>query len=377
MYWQREYLRKSATLTNGGTWREDLPKDGLLSGILFHISRQGVTDSMLTTQKWRLLDYLSKIEIIANGSTVIKSITGPVAHYLQWLDGGGAAPDQHFNYGSSTKRCHLMLNFGRRMFDPTYGLDLSKFDSVEVKVTNDGSSTYFGGDWSLDALCYYKRGGAAPGFSGFYRTEEWRKWTTVLDERKYLALPTEEVIRRIVLQVEPAVDANKAAKTTPYNVAYDIELYLQSGLLKVWDGGLRDLWYENYFDFGRDVIQPLQPYHTQDYGIWTGLGQTLGYAGARMPHNGVQDTASTSITPGDDSATLRRQTDTDSDQDALLVMGLALENCAVLRFDHGDDPADYLDPDLEKTVKLDIHTRNAASAAGGTIRVVLDRLIRN
>jgi len=178
-----------------------------------------------------------------------------------------------------------------------------------------------------------------------------------------------------VLQVIPDLDAYYAAETTPYNVAYDIELYLKTGVLKVFDGSLRDLWYENYFDIGRDVLQPLQPYHTAAYGIWTGLGQTLGFAGARMPHDSTQDTASTSIYPGDDSSTLRRMTDTDNDQDTLLAMGLALENCATFRFDQLYDPASFLDPEANKTVQLNIQTRDSASAADGTIRVILDRYV--
>lgn len=68
-------------------------------------------------------------------------------------------------------------------------------------------------------------------------------------------------------------------------------------------------------------------------------------------------------------------TDTDSDQDTLLAMGLALENCAYFRFDHLYDPASYLDPDASKTVQLDIHTRNASSAADGTIKVALERFV--
>lgn len=376
MYWQREYLRTAATLPNGGTWREDLPTSGLLGSILLHISRGAVTDSMLTTEKWRLEDYVSKIELIGNGSTVIKSFTGQIAKYLTWLDGGGGTPDKKFNYGSSTRRFHTMLNFGRRLFDTGLGLDLSKWANVEIRITNDGSSTYFGGDWSVDALCYYLRDAPAGAFAGYLRTEEWRKWTTIADERKYLVLPVEYPLRRIVLQVIPDVDAKNAAETTPYNVAYDIELYLKTGVLKVWDSGLRDLWYENYFDLGRDVLVAIEPYTTQDYGIHTGLGQVIGAAGLRLPHDGVQDTASTSITPGDDSATLRRMTDTDSDQDAILAMGLSLENCSVFRFDHIDEPEHYLDPDAQKNVQLNIHTRNADSAADGTIRVILDRLVR-
>jgi hypothetical protein len=67
--------------------------------------------------------------------------------------------------------------------------------------------------------------------------------------------------------------------------------------------------------------------------------------------------------------------DGDNDQDAWLVMGLALENCAYFRFDQEGDPNQWLDPEMNKTVTLDVHTRNAASAADGTIKVCLERLV--
>jgi hypothetical protein len=59
----------------------------------------------------------------------------------------------------------------------------------------------------------------------------------------------------------------------------------------------------------------------------------------------------------------------------MLVAGLALENCAVFRFDHLPDFARWLDPRAMDTVQLNIATRDASTAAGGTIRVILDRFV--
>lgn len=375
MYWQRTFLKQGDSLPIGSYWREDLPKEGLLGSLQFHVRGTPVNDSMIASEKWRMLDFISKIEIIGNGSTPIKTVTGPIAAYLGWLDGGGGAPDKHFNYGTSTKRCHLNLNFGRRLFDPLYGLDLSKWNSVEVKVTNDGSATYFTGNLTIDAICYYLREPVEPGFSGYFDTQIWREWTTVADEKKYLKLEFANRLRRIVMQVIPDLDANNAAETTPYNVVDDVELYLRTGVLSVFDASLRELWYENYFDLGRDVLQALEPYTTDGKGIWTGLGQTLGAGGLRLNHAGAQSSYGTTLVPGLDSATLEREAATENDQDSLLVMGLALENCAVLRFDQADDPEQYLDPVKDRTVQLNVHTANAASAADGTVRVVVDQFV--
>jgi len=373
MYWQNEVLRKSAVFTTGGTFRLDLPDNGLLGGISLQISGTPVNDSMIATEKWRLLDFISAIEVIADGSTVLKSVTGQVAKYLAWLDGGGCIPDQYHNYGTSTKRVRTVVNFGRRFRDPGMGLDLSRYNSVELQLTNDGSATYFTGNLAVDVIGHFLRDAPGGTFPGFMRTEEWRKWTTVADEKKYLELPTRDKLRRIILQVIPDVGSSMESETQGYNVADVIELYLKTGLLKVFDSSLRELWYDNLWEDGRDVLQALHSYHTDEYGIHMGLGQTLGIAGARLMQSHSQSTYGTSIWPGEDNATQRRLSNSEADEDAIIAVGLSLENCSFFRFDQSPDPTSWLDTEAMKTVQLNIHTADSASAADGTIRVVLDR----
>jgi len=375
VYWRREYLRKAASLAVGGTWREDLPDHGQLGGILMHIYGGAVNSSMIALKKWRLIDYIDSIEIIGDGSEVIKSYTGQLAKYINWLDGGIAYPDKHFNYGTSTRRFHFFIPFGRKMFDPSLGLDLDKWSNVEISVKNDAAAAQFTTAPSIDAMMYFLEG--APGaFPGYLRTEEWRKYTTASAEIKYLELPTQHKIRRIIFQVWPAWDTDDyLANTTPYSLLYNIELNFKTGMLKVWDGNLRDLWYENAFDIGRDVLQGAESVHTQDYGIWNGLGQTLAFGGLRTPHDGTQDTATPSLSPGEDSSTQSRMTDTDADTDSLMFLGLALENCAHFRFDRDENPLSWLDPKAMDTVQLNLQTGSGASYTGGIIRVILDRYV--
>ena len=376
MYFQREFLRLAAAWPTGGTLKLDLPTTGFLGSILVHARRAGVTDAFNALEKWRLIDYINKIEVIANGSTIIKSITGEVAKALAFFDGGGSAPDQEFNYGSSTKRAHFPINFGRRLFDPRMYLDLSRFSKVEVQLTNDGAAAQFAGDWTVDLLCYYLRGTGVPPSLGYMRTEEWRKITTVQNKREYLDLPTELPIRRLILQVLSAVGATENASTTPYNVLDDIELYLKSKATKVLDYSLRDLWYENYFDYGKQALAALEPYHTGGQGVKTGLGQALAKAIGQMPQGGTPGAATVALEPGNDGQT-QKLLRTGPDNYSMIMLGLALENCAVIRFDHDlEDPSTWLDPNAEKVVNLDLHTADASSAADGTIRVITDRLVR-
>ncbi|MCL6601068.1 MAG: hypothetical protein K6T81_20385 [Alicyclobacillus macrosporangiidus] len=376
MYWQREVFRSSATWARGGAYRQELPDAGLLGGILIHVSGTPVTDSMIATEKWRIKDFITELKIVGNGNRTIHAVTGPVLHAVNFLDGGSSLLDKAHNYGSSTLHYHAFVPFGRGIFDQQYGLDLGAWDSVEMLFVNDASSTYFSADWTITSILYWLREASPGQFIGYRSIEEYRKWTTVSDEWVYLDLPTEHRLRRLMLQVLADVDENNLAKTTPYNVAYEIKLKLRSGAVEVYNGNLRDLWYDNALYLGRDPIVGIEPYTSDGKGIHTGLGQVLAMGGVRLPHGGVQNTYGTSMVPGHDGQTLEREVPTDAEQDALILSGLAYENVAFFPFDFNGDPNSYLDLRAEGTVKLDVHTRSGAAYAGGTIRVILDKMIQ-
>ena len=375
MYWERVYLRQAEPWTNGGTLKLDLPKSGKLGSIMVHAYRAGVTDAFNAQYKWRLIDYISKIEVLYNGTRPIKSLTGEECKGLSIFDGMGSAPDQEFNYGSSTKRAHFMLNFGRRLFDKRYFLDLGRFDSVEIQLTNDGSSTYFGGNWSVDLLMYMLRGADAPASQGYFRTEDWKSWTTVQNTWQYLDLPTELMLRRLLLHVLPAHGTNQNADTQGYNVVDQIKLMQRARTEHIWDQSLRELWYENYMTRGREFLSYLEPYHTGGYGVKTGLGQVLGKAIGQMPQGGTPVTPTIALEPGNDGDT-QKLLRTGSDNYSMIMGGLAPENCAVIEFDQdADNPNSWLDLAAVKPVNLDVHTKDSASADNGVVRVVLDRLV--
>jgi len=375
MYWQSEFLRNAAAWTRNSTYRLDLPQNGFLSSIILHGRGTPVVDARLTDHLWRFLDGVSKIEVVLNGSTVCKSFTGQVGHFLQWKDGGPAIVDQHHNYGTSTLRWHSVINFGRHFKDTLYGLDLSRWDNVELRLTNDWTSSDFSAEHAIDVIPVYLRDTVANPFRGYFRTEEWNTYTTVASEKKYLELPTEHKIRRVVIQTTPTFSATGNANRTPYSTLSDIEFFLRTGQLKVFDATLRELWFENLFMDGRDVLQGAESYHNDGEGFLTGLGQTLYKAGVVLSPDGSQSTWAPDMVPGEDSSTQSRQADGSNDQFSLLLAGLSLENCAWFDFTQPDEPEGYLDPEMNKTVQLNYTIGSNANDTGATIRTVLDRFV--
>jgi hypothetical protein len=88
MYKQYEYLREAVTMTRNQTYKLDLPKSGMLSSILFKVEAACASGATLAGGNWRLLDFLGKLEVIANGSTIVKSLDVKHCHFLTWLHQG-------------------------------------------------------------------------------------------------------------------------------------------------------------------------------------------------------------------------------------------------------------------------------------------------
>ncbi|GAI97493.1 unnamed protein product, partial [marine sediment metagenome] len=224
--------------------RDNLPDDGLLIALIIHAHQGAVMDSMLAIEKWRISDYISELKIVGNGSTPIKAYTGNVCHFYQWLYGGGGAPDKAHNYGTSQKRFHSAILFGRHLYDFDYGLDLSKWDSVEMVFSNDAAAAQFTSAWDLDVTGIFLRDAPEDQLKGYFVTEQWRRWTTVRAEEVNLKLPTAHKIRSIVMQVYPDVGATMLDTTTLYNTLYNIHLAFKTGARDVFNSNLhrhRDL----------------------------------------------------------------------------------------------------------------------------------------
>lgn len=374
-YFQWQRLASGQSFVTGAKYNLDLPSKGLLSSLMFQVYATPVNDARIATEKWRLIDFIDGIDIKANGTRTIKALTGQLAHYLQYRDGGASIVNQHHNYGTSTLRQHFMVNFGRWPRDRDFGLPLEMFDNVELILSNDGSGTYFTGNMTVDILGLFYREADAGAFKGFLQTEVYKKYTTAAAGVENTKLPTEGMLRRLVMQVIPDVDANMVAETTPYNVAYNIKVTKNSRAAEIWNDNLRYLWYANAFESDRDALAGAETYHTDGYGVHTGLGQTLYKAGSYLSHDGGQSTYAPDFVPGEDSSTQTRQCDGDSDQFSALFAGLALENCAELDFSDYGGTEGMLDLEAEKDVEVEITTRDAASAADGTIRIVTDRVM--
>lgn len=373
MYKQLEYLRESVAMTRGATYREDLPETGLLSGLFLKVSAPSTSGATLADELWRLQDHLGTLEIIGNGATVIKSADWKNFAHIHFVRQKTHPLGAWRNYATNTQFEYLLVLFGRKLWDPEFGLDLSRWDNVEFRLTNSSSATYHGSDPNISILqCYLRE--HAGGFRGFLRTEKWREWSTVADETKYFVLPTEFPIGSVHLRALMARSSG-VGDTSFENLMDDIDFSLQGGTRRVYKGGIDDLALVDYYDVGSSLITAGFADVNADRGFNMGLGRILGSASASGSKDGAGSATIPTIEGDRNDGTMKPETREADSPIHYLTQGYAFQNSVSLWHSPSLAADEMLDPAQAGEMRLNIHTRNTSASAGGTNQVILERLV--
>jgi hypothetical protein len=372
MYKQLEYLRENDTFTVGGTYRKDLSDSGMLSALLLKIDGTCVSNATIEGGPWRMIDHISKIEVIANGATVIKSLNGKQAQFIDWKRLKKVPPAWWRNYATNTQQDYIWLLFGRKLWDTEYGLDLSRFDSVELRVTNSSSSTYHSAI-SIGVLQYYLR--ELPGaFRGFLRSEEFRSWTPVQNATEYLSLPTEFPIAGIYLWSLPAA-TNYVSDTGYANPMDDIDFKIGGGTKQVYKGGLDDLGISDYMDDAGEVMTAGHLFNHADYGADIGLGRPFGGAWGAGSKSGSGCSTVPTMEADPTLPTIKPEAFDGSDSIEFILRGVAYHQQVALHFSPNLTEDELLIPSRDGVMTLNIHTADSSSADAGTNAVTLERVV--
>jgi len=380
MFWQRETLRDGASMAFGQTYELDLPKNGQLGSLVLQMSSSPGSNKLIILPKWRLIDYISKIEVIGDGSEVIKSYDGVEAIAAAFYDDGRVPPGLWRTYATTPQRQWVPIHFGRFLQDELYGLDLSKFNQVSLKITNDATSSLFTTDINLSVFGYFLREGGGFG-AGYFREEVWKSWLPVAAAIEYSDLPVSHPIRRILLEARPARDvADAKNNSTMIALMSLIDYTFRTGQIRVYHDSLERLGHLSVLEGIGEVVTRGSIDRTAAYGFECGVGYGTHNMGAGMP----DASGSTSIT-----ASMIKDIQ-DSAQEvgyraasgplSWAVRGMAFCDCTPLHFARKADLSDLLDPAALDVVKVDItctagltltgDSRNARSA------IILSRLVR-
>lgn len=136
-----------ASDVSAGTETIDLPEGGILNEVIAQIrSKKAYSDNAMKP------DYhiLRKIELLVNGSQVVKSLSGRQAMALMWYNGGpfGITNTYQAQANDNIVYSEFPLYLGRFAGDTKAGLDLGSYSNPQLRLTwNTADETIDGVAW--------------------------------------------------------------------------------------------------------------------------------------------------------------------------------------------------------------------------------------
>jgi len=365
-----ELTREQAESIGGtGIWK--FPNAGKITAVILRITAD--CNNINGQEVSKLVDTLSKIEVIVNGHRQLHSYTGQIAQAMAFYDKGMNPIDKLTEYASAMQRCIIPIYFGRELGDPDIGLDLSKYDSVRLHVTNAMDSTYWA---NLSIKPHYielmGETGALFG-KGVLEKTVYKEYNTEQDGREYVDLQEDGLLRRVILQGIPDRSGN-IDKCDFRDVFYDLKYESLGKKVDIFDLDFDRLLWWNALEYGYNLMSHGQAYRVADDAYQHGAGMLLAAAlGSSSSDNAVSTVVPTK--GGEDDGSLKFEGyEADSPID-FITKGIGIFHTGVFRHDRQPDCSDYLDLPTWKTMRLTLHTRNSANAAGAAAKVVTERLV--
>ncbi len=200
--WRTHYLIPERSFASAAqTEVFDLPLVGVLSDIMLEIYAQ----SGNINADIFLADILTKIEVIGDGSTVIKSFTGKECQALAAYNDGRMPPDKEL---SPSGGCwgYFPIYFGRYPGDQMYALNCGNWNSLQLRLTyaltaggTINTSGFMSTGAKITAWGHYAPVAAGFAPKGYIKSEEKHVWTTAATTNYDFDLARDYPYRRLML----------------------------------------------------------------------------------------------------------------------------------------------------------------------------------
>ena len=242
MYFKEQRYEKMKVMTLNSTYTKELPESGLLDSIdLFFYDKTGA--DMSSSAPENLHHHITKLEVIGNNDKTLLSMTGEEALAKAYRKIGALPPFKQNEYNATYQDLTIPLFFGRKFKDTDYALDLSQWDKVELKITNDLSSTYHDSTvFCVDMrLCTIEDATKIP--AKFMKQWEYETEKPSADA-SYVRpkLPSSGKLRSLMIQLDPDLTATTGAVAQdPASDNYNWKLLFKDRALTVIDARPRDL----------------------------------------------------------------------------------------------------------------------------------------
>lgn len=370
MYFKEQRYEKAKALTLASTYTKQLPESGLLDSMSLYF-RITNASGVAGDAPCNMHHHITKIEVIGDSDKTLFSLTGEEAIAKAYRRMGALPPFKQNEYGSKSQDLLIPVFFGRQFKDGVYGLDLSKWDKVEVQITNDFSSTYFGStSLNVDVrLCTLEDGPAS--LAKFIKQWEYQKDTpSAAGEYTRPKLPTSGLLRSLMIQLDPTLTASTAAVASdPAGDSYNWKLWFKDRSLTIIDSRPRDIMRDEHRRLGVGNSS-CKPYPSTTRYTDFHWAEVLAAAISHIKENGADVTVSSLADSRDRYQALAFAGGSTFYQ--ALIQGVGLFHTFEIPFYLPSDiESNYLNLDSYKPVEIEWYS----AAAGNTHRLVLEKPI--
>ena len=175
-----------------GTWQEDLPETGGLTGLdLILRATNGATSNV---EGW-ITDIITKLEIIVNGDDRKFSLTGRECLLHPWVKGGNPSHIFMSEVGSAVQEWHIPIRFGRYLGDPEFGMDLKKYANAKISLEYNhaavnavGATGFAANNLEVSVIGHITDPAKTPTYKGLIRTKELKTFTTAATGDEWVKL---------------------------------------------------------------------------------------------------------------------------------------------------------------------------------------------
>jgi len=242
MYYKEQRYEKAKASTLASTHTVELPDTGILDSLSLYFRITNAAD-MSTYAPNNIHHHLSKIEVIGDTDKTLFSMSGECALAKAYRKIGALPPFKQSEYNGDSQDLLIPLFFGRKYKDGKYALDLSKWDKIELKVTNDFTTNNItAGSLSMETrLCTQED--SVETHAKFLKQWEYQADKPDADA-DYVRpkLPTTGMLRSLMIQLDPDLTTLTAAVAQdPAGDSYNWKLWFKDRALTIYDHRPRDI----------------------------------------------------------------------------------------------------------------------------------------
>ena len=252
--WRYEKVINSAPLSDNGTNTFRMPGEGVMNNLSLYIYSQN-DNAKQNEPIQRLTSYLTNVTIIGDDDDIIVDASAEQLRALFW-DGNGQCPQEKMHsYGNKGQWTTIPICFGRYERDEKFGLDLSKWTEVEVKITNTfAAATQTANTGEVTGRALWEKGGEIKPDKFLSAVEIDKHVCARANERYPKKIAKQFPVRRLQIQATWDVDSVTGCPLSTFNNAVNnIKFTKNTREDVIWNDTLRELGRYNTKEYGADM----------------------------------------------------------------------------------------------------------------------------